>query len=243
MMKKILLYLIIYLIIVLLVCVSCESKLDKAIPSSQLTDAIQNVNYSIEEKKATTGKILDIRGFVPFNIRRDQIRPTVLSVLKEVKIKYPEPEEIHIRFFITPELDSPGYASFEGGKLKITYGIPSLKEIEKHNAELNVPHPSFDTGADSLSKLLLNGKGSSCWKGLESLPWPPDQITFEEARKVYALYKRPDNQKMDYCKLLDKMSEKMGLPVLQVNRDIGLIVNYYGHISSSGDEIITLAIQ
>lgn len=106
--------------------------------SEQLTYELHRVRQSED------GKIFDGIGLVRFDIRQEQLKPIVLSMLAELYKKIPREQQVHL--FIRPSLDCTvctiAEVSSQQGKTVIKFGIPSLAQIYAHNARIGVASPS-----------------------------------------------------------------------------------------------------
>lgn len=90
------------------------------------------------------GKIFDGVGLVRFDIRQEELKPVAQSMLKELYKKIPQVQRIHL--FIRPSLDCTACTiaevSSQQGNTVLTFGIPSLAQIDANNALIGTKSPS-----------------------------------------------------------------------------------------------------
>jgi len=136
-----------YFCIVLLMLVACESKIDKVIPDSLLVGAVPNINVDIKEDHYKGGTAIIATGIIPFDIKREQVKPSLLGVLKTVTKQYPNSTGIFVR--LTPDADLGKYAYFAGrteyedNEITLYYGVPSDEQIKEWNSEIGKLLPSL----------------------------------------------------------------------------------------------------
>jgi|GEM_PF-1837140 len=106
--------------------------------SEQLTYELHRVQPSAD------GKIFDGVGLVRFDIRQEELKPVVQSMLKELHKKIPHLQKIHL--FIRPSLDCTACTiaevSSQQGNAVLKFGIPSLAQIYANNAQIGNLSPS-----------------------------------------------------------------------------------------------------
>lgn len=123
--------------------VSCGPNIEDKITDAQLIGAISNVNVSIKEDKYKGGTAIIAVGVIPFDIKREQIKPTILAALKVLIRKYPDATGIFIR--LAPDKDLAKYAYFAGtadyenNEITVDYKIPTDKQINDWNSEIGKP--------------------------------------------------------------------------------------------------------
>ena len=246
--------LVILFFILALFC-GCESRLDNAIPQSSFVGAISNVDVNlrgqgeIATQQACVNKsgwcwapedwtLLNADAFVPFDIKREQIKPTSLAILKKLVEKYPKCTTININLAPDKEMAEilyfVGRLEYRDNKIIIHYGIPSDKEMEEHNAEI--------------------GKFYSTKNAMFSMPGDKEKIEknddprlFRPDLKTYTLYKRiliiEDDIKMHkqikesykfsspkeyYIALSNKISKQINLPTKDIEYALRFMHDYYG---------------
>lgn len=201
--------------------VACESKIDKMIPASQLIGAVSDVSVSIREqvgKNVKGGRLLEALGVVPFDIKREQIKPTILAIVKAIKRKNPDCEWIAVHLKLAKDLPllQAGIAEYKEGTVSISYGIPSDKQIEEWNANIGKPF--------KLDNKVL---------GINDLPrlYRPDRKTFEDGAQVIRLYFKFNNdpkiKKNKVEQLFPLISKELGFPVKDVECLYKYMSNYY----------------
>jgi len=133
----------IFLLIPLLILISlgagCSSSdpIDRLIPDEALNGAIQNVKpVRIEEQRGKSvngGFLIKAQVIVPFDIKREQVKPTLLAAIKTLKNKYSNCEWIVVALSLQESLDKytlyAGRAEYTRDGIDVTYWIPSLKQL------------------------------------------------------------------------------------------------------------------
>jgi hypothetical protein len=119
---------------------ACSSSIDTLIPESSLDGALPNLNIQFSEQtgKSVEGhRLLAAAVTVPFDIRRDQVKPTLLSIIKQIKHAEPSCEWI-VAYLVPGDSTLPllqaGIATYKEGKIEIRYGVPSDKNLADYNA-------------------------------------------------------------------------------------------------------------
>lgn len=97
----------------------------------------ENLHFEIRNARISgNGTALEGIGIVRFDMDRDQIKPAVLAMLKAVKEKAPAAKAITLE--LKPAVECPvctlATATHREGRTVIRYGIPSMEQIERHNA-------------------------------------------------------------------------------------------------------------
>jgi hypothetical protein len=124
-------------LLLLLSVLSCTQDPLETLISPDLTKgSLQNlkVDYKLSSNKSVTGGMaIHTTAAVPYDINRDQIRPTLLAGIKAIKQKHPECEWINL--FLCPEKESAGLALYCGraeykeGEIGIWYGVPNAVQL------------------------------------------------------------------------------------------------------------------
>ena len=105
----------VFSLILLYALTACTSEIDRLIPASQLSGAVQNINVTIKGQpdKCTAASddsvYIKAIGIVPFEIKREQVRPTLLAVFKGVKTKYSNCEKFFIELAPAQEMAETGH--------------------------------------------------------------------------------------------------------------------------------------
>lgn len=127
-------------IILLVLCFSCaEDPLDGLIPETSLNGSIQKI--TIFDLKTQRGKV--VRGGllitasveVPYDIRREQVRPTLLACIKELKKRNRDCEWFNVFLCADGRVGIyAGRGEYREGTIYISYGIPSNKQLAEAEA-------------------------------------------------------------------------------------------------------------
>lgn len=169
-----------------------------------------NISVDIKEQKGKNvkgGRLLEAIGTVPFDIKKEQIKPTVLAVIKAIKQKNSDCEWIAVNLKLAKDLPllQAGIAEYKEGKVFISYGIPSDKQIEEWNTNI---------GKNDLPRLHR-----------------PDKKTFDDGARVIKLYYKFNNdpkiKKDNVEQLFPLISKESGLPVKNVESLYRHMSNYY----------------
>ncbi|MDH5525571.1 MAG: hypothetical protein OEY01_16510 [Desulfobulbaceae bacterium] len=121
----------------LLVACSSSSTIDKIITPTLVKGAVKNFTLSdikIQNGKSINGGMLvTAYALVPLDIKREQVKPTLLASIKALKDKHPNCEWIIVYLCPDPRLKNTGvYAGmgeYAQEKIEITYGIPSKEQL------------------------------------------------------------------------------------------------------------------
>jgi len=217
-----------FLLLITMLLISCESKIDKAIPEAMLVGAVPNMNVDIKEDNYHGGKARIATAIVPFDIKREQVKPSLLAILKAVYGKYPNATGIFVK--LTPDADLGRYAYFAGradyedNVITIHYGVPSDEQIKKWNSEIGKP-----VRDDNEKVLFINDAPRLSIFNKE---------TFETAKKIVLFYYKTDKQLADkYSKQPLKMptteqiskivAKEMGVSLQKVIHHHRLLSNYF----------------
>ncbi len=130
----------------------CSNPLDKLIKPEMLQGAVPNFTITgvdIQTGKSVNGGTL-IRGkaIVPYDIKREQVKPTLLSAIKKLQEQHPACQWIVV--WLIPEKEAIG-AGLEAGHgeyavdhINIMYGIPSKKTLDREiELKKNLLNPAF----------------------------------------------------------------------------------------------------
>lgn len=130
-------------IVSIMMLISCGSEIDKKIPDSMLVGAVPNMNISLEEDNYRGGKAIIATGIVPFDIKREQVKPSLLAILRVAAEKYPKATGIFVRLTPDEQLGRFAYfagkADYEDNVITVHYGVPSDEQIKKWNSEIGKP--------------------------------------------------------------------------------------------------------
>lgn len=160
------------LLLVLFAGCSGSGHIDKLIPEEAIVGALPNLApVDIEEQRGKSvngGFLVNAQVLVPFDIQRDQVRPTLLAAVKTLKKRYPDCEWIVVFLTLQESLDKytlyAGRAEYTKDGIDITYWIPSQKQLVEQE------DPRKETPGDN-----------SLFAGLDFSDWEPIQpLTREE---------------------------------------------------------------
>lgn len=222
--------------LILIAITACGSDIEKKIPPSMTKGAVENLSLSTEEqtgKNVKGGKIIKAYGVVPFDIKREQIRPTLLAAIRVLKQNNPGCEWIWVGIVPDKSLIGTGRlagrAEYKEGGLDIYYGIPSDKQMDEWNALIGKPVKDFsgDTTYINDSPRLSR----------------PDRETFDPAIKALKSYDRLTIEsrhadRIDYAALYKAASKDTGIPVKKAKTLINFMNSYYS--GAWGKETISL---
>lgn len=163
-----------------LIITSCESNIDKMIPESYLAGAVSSVEVTIKPPNSRRPDNTVVACYVPFDIKRDQLKPTLFTVLKSVKKECADCKIISIFLYTDKEMEEArtwvGRMEYKEGKIELFYQIPTDEQINKHSLTAGKLDPA------------LFGKGTEINK------LPPlhriDKATYEKYKPIYLLYRK-----------------------------------------------------
>ncbi len=215
------------LLLIMTFLISCESRIDKAIPDSMLVGAVPNMNVGLEEDNYRGGKAIIATGIVPYDIKREQVKPSLLAILKVVVEKYPKATGIFVRLAPDEQLGRLAYfagkADYEGNVITVHYGVPADEQIKNWNSEIGKP-------------ITFEGKT------LGTNDSPPlsrfNKETFDTGKKIILLYYKTEKQliakysnqplKMPTTEQISKIvAKEMGISLKEVTRHHRLLSNYF----------------
>ena len=204
----------------LLVFVSCSNG-GANISTDLCKGAISISDLSIEFKEvqsAAGGSLINAEGIVPCDIKKEQVKPTIMQTLKNVLVKYPSCQEVYVR--LTPDHTFNhyvGHATYIAGKVKIHYGIPSDAEIDKKNANIGKAVPGGLFGDDKKRMIIID----------HPRIYRPDSVTFEKIMRFAVEKKAVDDHVMDWKTLSKKIAKKNGMLSSDAEQLYYLLEIYY----------------
>lgn len=164
-MKKLLL-----LLVLMTLGAGCSSSdpIDRLIPDEALTGAIPNAEpVRIEEQRGKSvngGFLINAQVIVPFDIKREQVKPTLLAAIKTLKNKYSSCEWIVVFLSLRENLDKytlyAGRAEYTKDGIDVAYWIPSNKQLSEQK------DPRKD---DNRNDPFLAGLDFSDWEPIRPL--------------------------------------------------------------------------
>lgn len=216
-----------------------ESTIDRLIPPSATKGGI--ANFSVSEIKVQKGKSVNggtlVTGsvIVPYDIRRDQVKPTLLAAIKGLKDKYRECEWIIVYAVPSQELKgggiNAGIAEYTEGKIRIDYGVPSATQLaEPVGDELKKL-----LGADYEPVRLMSREDfdlavaiDAVWQNTHlKLLDDADKKAMQNKARYADIYRRETAEISDK-KLAALTSQKMSIPASQVKKLRRQLLMYYG---------------
>lgn len=216
-----------------------ENSLDKLIPPSAVKGGITNFIVSgikVSEGKSRNGGTL-VTGsvVVPYNIKRDQVKPTLLAAIKGLKDKYRKCEWIIVYAIPSQELEgsgiNAGMAEYAEGKIRIDYGIPSSDQI----AESVGRGLKKLSGADYEPVRLMSREDFDSAVAIDAV-WQKIHLKLlddanQKARQNmtrYADIYRRETAEISDTKLAALTSQKMSIPASQIKKLRRQLLMYYG---------------
>jgi len=261
---------LITLLFILALFCGCESRLDKAIPQSSLAGAISDIDVNlsgqgeIADQQECANKsgwcwapkdwtLLNADAFVPFDIKREQIKPTSLAILKKLAEKYPKCTTININLAPDKEMAEilflVGRLEYRDNKITIHYGIPSDKEMEEHNAQVGKLYPlSKDCGKifcePDYDKMEKNDDPRLSRPDLNTYTLYKRILIIEDDIKMHRQIKESykfSSPKEYYIALSNKISKKINLPTKDIEYALRFMHDYYGWMGyGKGEESINV---
>jgi hypothetical protein len=202
-----------FLVLFCLMLPTCGPSIDTLIPASRLDGTLPNLQIETSEqtgKSVKGGRLLVSSVAVPYDMRSDQVKPTLLSIIKQIKQKDPSCEWIVV--YLVPvdaalPLLQAGIGTYKEGRIELRTGIPSDKDLADYNAlrgSLGAEHyppltrpdnATFELGRKVLlsfiankEKLILEGRMRDV-ESADLAVFPhvsrDTGISFREARRVY----------------------------------------------------------
>lgn len=97
------------------------------ITDSMTAGCIDSINIKGVLKK--NGAMIDASVLVPHDIKRAEVRPTLLKAINEINKKHPDIEWIQVWLLAGMKNIYAGNADYKYGQIYLRYGIPSQKQI------------------------------------------------------------------------------------------------------------------
>lgn len=204
-------------------CSEPKDPIDNLISETLTRGALENIN--IQGNLKDENQLLDARIKVPYNIKRAQVKPTLLAAIKGLKKQHPRLSEIIILLQSGGEapfdlgMVTPGRAVYENGKIKIEYWIPTPQQIQERIAW------NKDKSPDT------------------KLPVPrlPTQKEFKAAIKAEHLFHKtynglPDGLNNPSSEAMARVAQEMNTTPNMVKEYRNILFNYYK--IGWGEEII-----
>jgi len=209
-----------------------ERDVASKIPDSWTVGKSENIRY-IEAKEDTDS--LSIEAVVPYDIRREVLRPTLLAILKDAFKAQPQALRIWIHLYPDERLQKhccwAGDATYEGGVITLHYNIPSDKYIADWNAEIGKPlGPVIDGKPFTFDLPPLFRPTAKDIDIVAQLVTLWDNYYDEQIHSDPTWHMTDDER--------DKLvAQKVGIPVADVKRYFGFAYHYYGGFGGEGERI------
>jgi len=202
-----------------------------SLPKEIVEDNISVSGLMYEEqtgKAVRGGKLIRVKGIVSFDIKREQVKPSLLAVITKVRKNNPKCEWIFVVLSPGAELGKyahhAGIADYKEGNLTIRYGIPSDKNIKEWNSLIG-----------KKSKTLL---GDGYYTSDGPRLYRPDKETYEKGRKITLLFDKlsmKDTVKND-DEMFALVAKQSGWSKKEVERYTKFIFSYYAPMSWGEEE-------
>ncbi len=210
--------------------VGCNSAADQLIPASYTSDAIQNIETIVKELDVKDNR-LKVTGAVPYDIKREQVIPSLLFVLKKTLKEHPSSKYIFVT--LGPDMESAlfgyavGSATFENKKIKILCKIPTDQQMKEHNSRIGKMESGGIFGDDAKHPVVYSGPHL----------FVPDKVTFLNNKRIAIMIYDKAISKYDLDDRYKIISQETGLPLMEVKDRFLFFEQYYGiSYPGSGEE-------
>lgn len=216
-----------------------ENPIDRLIPLSATKGGLANFTVAgveVQEGKSRNGGTL-VSAFVavPHDIKREQVKPTLLAAIKGLKDKYRKCEWIVVYAIPSPALKgtgiNAGMAEYAEGKIRIDYGVPSATQLAEPIGE----EFKKTLGADyepvrlmSQEEFDLAVSVDSTWQELHLRLLDEAQKKATQNRARYSEVYRHETKDISDAKLLKLTSQKLNIPEAQAKKLRKQLLMYYG---------------
>lgn len=206
-----------------------ENPIDRLIPLSATKGGLANVTVSdidVQEKSINGGTLVSGFVAVPHDIKREQVKPTLLAAIKDLKDKYRKCEWIVVFAIPSPELKGTGIwagkAEYVEGKIQVDYGIPSAAQIaEPIEKEFKKLHSDYEP-------VRLMSKEDFDLAVAVNTTWQKIHVgLLDEANKYSGEVYMRKVEKISDARLLKLTSQKMNLPEAKVKSLMHQLGWYY----------------
>jgi hypothetical protein len=139
-----------YIFILLMFFFGCSNDpIDKLIPEASLKGSILNISiFDMETQRGKLvqgGLLINASAKVPYDIKQEEVKPTLLASIRELKKQNKDCEWIIV--FLCPDGRKGVYAGrgeYREGKISIDYGVPSAKQLAEAEAlKIKLADPSL----------------------------------------------------------------------------------------------------
>ncbi len=205
------------------------SPIYRLIPDASLVGACPTVKiFNIQTQHGKTvngGMLISASVHVPYSIRRDQVKPTILACIRELKRRNKKCEWIHIFLCVEGRKIYAGRGEYKSGEIRVSYGIPSQKQLASLEDVKPLNRGDFDKAAD-ISDLFYAYDGILAGQDLK------------KARKGKVWNQDIYNSLMDTrdARIYSMISDQLQISAFEVRRLKRCVMNYY--MLTWGDEII-----
>jgi len=207
-------------------------------PADKITNAmcfgavpISDVSIKFKsDQPGRNGQLIDMEGVVPFDIKKEQVKPTILAAFKDLLKKHPESKDIFVGLLPDRRLHQfVGHASYHSGTVSIHYGIPSEAEMDKKNANIGKSVPGGIFGEDKEHMIIID----------HPRLYRPDRATFEKIIWIKEAVAMHDNKSINSKSLCKKISTASKTPLADVEQ-LYWLMNFYYSSGFYGEESIRL---
>ncbi|MCP3940042.1 MAG: hypothetical protein GY710_00975 [Desulfobacteraceae bacterium] len=204
-------------ILLLSIVISCSADpIDKLISSTAMENTVFPLNiFDIQKQTAKSvngGTLIEASVEVPYDVKRNQVRATILASLKKLKTDYPKTEWFIVYLYPAGKETSRIPAAIHAGRgeyvqqeIFINYLIPSKEEIQRY-ADKNAKSDNYMI---STPKLMSEQEFYKA-VGIASL--------------YYDYYKSSRDPNLSY----QKAAEQLGMSKTNVKAYRANLLNYYG---------------
>lgn len=222
-----------------LVFTACsDSPIDRLIPLSATKGGLANFTVSgveVQEGKSRNGGMLVMgQVMVPHDIKREQIKPTLLAAIKGLKDKYRKCEWIIVYAVPSYELKgssaNAGMAEYAEEKIKIDYGVPSATQLAAEaGAAKELGGPDSDPlRLMSKEEFDLAVSVNEAWQDIHLKLLDDAQKKAMQNRARYSEIYRHETKDISDAKLLKLTAKKLNLPEAKAQKLRKQLLMYYG---------------
>lgn len=217
-----------------------DSTVDRLIPPSATNGGLANFTVSdikVQKGKSINGGML-VSGsvLVPYDIKREQVKPTLLAAIKGLKDKYRDCEWIIVYAVPHQKLTgtgiNAGMAEYAERKISIAYGVPSAAQLAA--PPIDDENKKFLDGDYEPVKLMskadfeLAVAVDAAWQAAHrKLLYDADQKAMQNKAGYGEIYAR-ETAKISDAKLATLTSQEMGIPAAGVKKLRKQLLIYYG---------------
>lgn len=214
-----------------------DSPIDRLIPLSATKGGLANFTVSgveVQEGKSRNGGMLVMgRVMVPHDIKREQVKPTLLAAIKGLKDKYRKCEWIIVYAVPSYELKgsstNAGMAEYAEGKIKIDYGVPSATQLAAEvGAAKELGRPDNDPlRLMSKEEFDLAVSVNEAWQDIHLKLLDEANKKAMQSRANFSNVYTQATEGIE-AKILKLTSQKMNLPAAKIKSLRRQLIMYYG---------------